>query len=192
MRSIAILLVLGACFPHNAKHRRYAKIGEGAVIVTGIAMQFAAGSCMEARPGTLGEDCEDGQLDSIGLGLIFAGLAGFAATMITSPETERRRPPEIDTYHHSPPRAFCAALWANDREKALAAVRTYLRSIGMQNAFDALDAVHAWLWRQPCVIPGEVDHDVHAIRFAVPGRADYVIVTTVAPDVELVMSRTFE
>ena len=95
MRTIAVLvLALGACFPHNATHRRYAKIGEGAAVVTGIAMQFMANadSCMAPRPGTLGQDCEEGHFDTVGLALIFAGLAGFAATMITSPEMTSEQP----------------------------------------------------------------------------------------------------
>lgn len=97
---VALLLTvsLAACFPHSAKHRTYAKIGEGAALATGIAILYASNSgadCDQMR--TVGDDssgCRGNAqiLGGIGLGLILAGLTGFIATVSTSPE-DRPSPP---------------------------------------------------------------------------------------------------
>jgi hypothetical protein len=95
---IACLLVTSACFPESARHRRYAQIAEGAAVVAGVALNYWAKSngCMERQPGTLVHECDQtiGQLDTIGLLMIFGGLAGFAGTMISAHASDEPDEPE--------------------------------------------------------------------------------------------------
>lgn len=98
MRAVALLvslsLSLAACFPHNSKHRTYAKLGEGAALATGIVMLYfvntGADCDMNPTPGVPADDCkgEATILSSVGLGLILVGLAGFIATVSTSPDDD--------------------------------------------------------------------------------------------------------
>jgi hypothetical protein len=90
--------ILTGCFPHNAKHRRQAKWVEGGAIAGGIAFLTLANTgadCMAgpANRGTTYDDCRRNStiVGDIGLGLILAGLAGFAVTTIMVEE----KPPEV-------------------------------------------------------------------------------------------------
>jgi hypothetical protein len=98
---VALLLTvsLAACFPNSAKHRTYAKIGEGAAIATGIAMLYTVNSgadCDQMRtPGDdTNSDCRGTAsiLSSVGLGLILVGLGGFIATVSTAPDDKPEQP----------------------------------------------------------------------------------------------------
>lgn len=93
MRAVTIALLLallGGCFPHNAKNRRYAKIGEGASIAAGILMLSVAGTGADCEAGPAGraayDDCRSRStyVGNVGLGLILAGLMGFAITTMTA------------------------------------------------------------------------------------------------------------
>jgi len=97
---VALLLCvsLAACFPNSAKHRTYAKLGEGAALAAGIAMLYTVGTgadCDEMRG--VGEDTDGCRgsasiVSSVGLGLILAGLSGFIITVSTSPEDKPEQP----------------------------------------------------------------------------------------------------
>ena len=92
---VALLLTvsLAACFPNSAKHRTYAKLGEGAAVAAGIAILYTVNTgadCDEMRSvaDETSSSCRGSAqvLGGVGLGLILAGLAGFIATVSTSPE----------------------------------------------------------------------------------------------------------
>ncbi len=90
---ITVSLLAGACFPHNAKHRMYAQLGEGVTLAGGITMLFFVNSgadCdMTSAPGGQPDDsCKTkaSVLGDIGLGLILVGLIGFIATVSTADE----------------------------------------------------------------------------------------------------------
>ena len=99
MRAVALLVTLtmttAACFPHNAKHRTYAKIGEGTALVAGIAISAFSNTgadCDEDRaPGVPNDDCRRGAnlLSMIGVGLIVVGLLGFVATVSTAEDEDK-------------------------------------------------------------------------------------------------------
>lgn len=98
---VASLLVLSltACFPNSAKHRTYAKLGEGAAIAAGIGILYATNSgadCDEMRnvADETSSSCRTNAsiLGGIGLGLILGGLAGFIATVSTSPDDKPEQP----------------------------------------------------------------------------------------------------
>ncbi len=98
MKVVALLLattLFAGCFPNSAKHRTYAKIGEGAAIATGIAMLYTVNTgadCDQMRD--VSDETSSGCrgnadiLGSVGLGLIIAGMSGFIATVSTSPDDE--------------------------------------------------------------------------------------------------------
>lgn len=98
MRAVALLLSLAistaACFPHNAGHRRIAKISEGAALAAGILLLATVGSTADcdAEMMTPGVPEDDGCKTSariysyLGLGLILGGLVGFIATVSTEPD----------------------------------------------------------------------------------------------------------
>jgi hypothetical protein len=101
MKAVTALLVtvsLTACFPNSAKHRTYAKVGEGAALATGIALLYMANSgadCDEMRgPGEDVSGCRSKAdvMSGVGLGLILGGLAGFIATVSTSPDDKPESP----------------------------------------------------------------------------------------------------
>jgi len=170
---VTLAITTSACIPHSAKGRKIAKYSEGAAILTGIVMQFVAnaGECMAPRPGTLGEECEDGKLDYIGLGLILAGLAGFAATTIVTPIDPPEPFVDPDGWVWAAPLSFCAAIWANNTHQAEAALQTYMRSLGATTTLNAEESLHAWLSRQPCVaIEESTDASRPLITFKVPQR----------------------
>ena len=84
-----------ACFPHNEKHRTYAKIGEGTALVAGIAISGLANTgadCNEDRtPGAMVDDCRRtaNLLSTVGVGLILIGLLGFVATVSTAEDEDK-------------------------------------------------------------------------------------------------------
>ena len=169
--ALALALSVSACFPHNAGHRRIAKYAEGGALVTGIAMQFAVRdrSCMEPlTPGT-SNDCKNGSLDLVGLGLIMAGLVGFAATVMTSPdepsEIDDVAPPPPPPVVWAPPQSFCTSLHANNIDLATAALTSYVRSIGATTLADIREALVSWLSRQPCVVLDQLDETQPQITF---------------------------
>ena len=96
MKPVVALLVtlsLTACFPNSAKHRTYAKLGEGAALASGIGMLYMVNSgadCDQMRGLDDDAGCRGNAqvLGTVGLGLILAGLAGFIATVSTSPEDQ--------------------------------------------------------------------------------------------------------
>ena len=97
--ALLLCVSLAACFPNSAKHRTYAKIGEGAALAAGIAMLYTVNSgadCDEMK--NVGDDTASGCrgnseiLSSIGLGLIIAGFTGFIATVSTSPDDKPEQP----------------------------------------------------------------------------------------------------
>ncbi len=102
MKVVALLLattLFAGCFPNSAKHRTYAKIGEGAAIATGIAMLYTVNTgadCDQMRD--VSDETSSGCrgnadiLGSVGLGLIIAGMSGFIATVSTTPDDEDDKP----------------------------------------------------------------------------------------------------
>lgn len=92
---VTLTMTTAACFPHNEKHRTYAKIGEGTALVAGIAISAFGGTgadCDEDRaPGVPNEDCRKGAtlLSQIGVGLILIGLLGFVATVSTAEDEDK-------------------------------------------------------------------------------------------------------
>lgn len=94
---LSVSVLLGACFPNNAKHRMYAKFAEGGALVAGIGMLYVVNSgadCdMQSMPGgEPDEGCKTkaAWLGNIGLGLVLVGLLGFIATVSTSEDDENK------------------------------------------------------------------------------------------------------
>ncbi|MBX3161024.1 MAG: hypothetical protein KF773_34005 [Deltaproteobacteria bacterium] len=99
MRAAAVVVTLTClatgCFPNNARHRTYAKFGEGAALVGGIAMLAASSTGADCspqlgRPGVI--ECRDSatMVGNVGLGLILVGLVGFLATVSTAPDDDAK------------------------------------------------------------------------------------------------------
>ena len=90
--------ILTGCFPNNASHRRTAKWIEGGALAGGIAFLAVSntGADCTAGPGHRAEydSCRHQStiLGTAGLALIIAGLAGFAATTITTPDEKPKAP----------------------------------------------------------------------------------------------------
>jgi len=105
MRAVALIVCLSmaACFPHNAKHRTYAKLTEGGLLVAGIGILTVANTgadCdMTVKLGMPKADCQNkaGLVSGIGLGLIIAGLVGFMATVSTAEDDKPVTPPTTTT-----------------------------------------------------------------------------------------------
>lgn len=103
-------MTTAACFPHNAKHRAYAKAGEGTAIIAGIAISAFSNTgadCDEDRaPGVPNDDCRKGAnlLSMVGVGLILVGLLGFMAT-VTTAEDEDKTSAKIQEGTPTPPTA---------------------------------------------------------------------------------------
>lgn len=93
--TLTMTMTTGACFPHNERHRTYAKFGEGGALVAGIiisAISNTGADCDEMRaPGTEIKDCRSNAqiLSTIGVGLILAGLLGFVATVSTAEDEDK-------------------------------------------------------------------------------------------------------
>ena len=92
--ALLVMLSLTACFPNSAKHRTYAKVGEGAALAAGIGMLYMVNTGADCDHMTGLDDDTSGcrgnaqVLGTVGLGLILAGLVGFIATVSTSPEDQ--------------------------------------------------------------------------------------------------------
>lgn len=99
MRTAVALLVsvsMLGCFPHNAKHRTYAKYAEGGALVGGIVISAI---------GNTGADCDQMEmlggadtnckrnaqiLSTVGVALILGGLLGFVATVSTAEDDDSK------------------------------------------------------------------------------------------------------
>lgn len=99
---LSVSLFLGACFPNNAKHRMYAKIGEGGALVGGIVMLAVVNSGADCDASSMpGGEPDEGcktkaaWLGNVGLGLILIGLLGFIATVSTSEDDTANTAPVI-------------------------------------------------------------------------------------------------
>jgi len=92
MRAVAILLALSACFPHDAHKRTLAKYVEGAALVTGVALEYAANSqadCDQMKVAGMPDgSCglKGAVIGDAGVGLMLAGLIGFIVTVSTGEE----------------------------------------------------------------------------------------------------------
>lgn len=100
--AVALLLSVSmlGCFPHNARHRTYAKYAEGGALVGGIVISAVGNTgadCdqMDMRGGT---SCRSNAqiLSTIGVTLILAGLLGFVATVSTA-EDDDAKPTALPT-----------------------------------------------------------------------------------------------
>jgi hypothetical protein len=97
-RAVVALLVLASftlsgCFPHNAKHRTYAKIAEGGSLVAGIGISAFANTgadCDSMAMAGVETSCRTTAkwLSTAGVTLILVGLIGFVATISTAEEAE--------------------------------------------------------------------------------------------------------
>ena len=92
MRALAILLALSACYPHDVHKRTLAKYAEGASLLTGIALEYAANSqadCDQMKVAGMPDgNCgiKGAVIGDVGVGLMLAGLVGFIVTVSTSEE----------------------------------------------------------------------------------------------------------
>lgn len=104
MRAAVALLVsisLLGCFPHNPRARTYAKAGEGAAILAGIAISALAGTAADCDEMTMVGVDDSGchtkakWLTTTGVVLIVGGLLGFVATVSTAEEDPAPKQVEI-------------------------------------------------------------------------------------------------
>ncbi len=92
---MSLSITTGACFPGNPKAQRYAKVTEGALLLTGVGMLYFVNSGADCdamgMPGMPDSNCQNKAtvLGDIGLGLILTGLLGFIATVSTSDEDKK-------------------------------------------------------------------------------------------------------
>ena len=96
------LALLTGCFPHNERYRTYAKLGEGASLLTGVVMEGIIESgadcdAMQKVPGvndSANQSCHTSAsaLSTVGLVLILGGILGFVATVSTSPDDNAPKP----------------------------------------------------------------------------------------------------
>jgi hypothetical protein len=106
MRSVALLLSFslaaasGGCFPHNSKHRTYAQLTEGGMIVGGIGILTVVGTGADCDVKMVGDMSSDScktrasVIGNVGLGLILAGLVGFIATVSTAEDDKPAAKPD--------------------------------------------------------------------------------------------------
>lgn len=86
------IALLSGCFPHDARKRTFAQLGEGGAIAAGIALEAVVNSgadCDQMGPVVNPDSsCRNKAtiVGDIGLGLILAGLVGFLATVSTAEE----------------------------------------------------------------------------------------------------------
>jgi hypothetical protein len=100
MRAVALTLCISlvACFPNNPRARTISKISEGGAVLAGIVLLAVSnsGADCEAKgqPGVPDSNCRsnEGAISDIGLGLILVGLAGFIATVSTTPDDKPPQP----------------------------------------------------------------------------------------------------
>lgn len=104
IRAAVALLVsvsLLGCFPHNARHRTYAQLGEGAAILAGIAISAFANTAADCDqmggPGMDDSGCKSTAkwASTAGVTLILGGLLGFVATVSTAEDNQKPKPIEI-------------------------------------------------------------------------------------------------
>ena len=88
------------CFPHNARRRTYAKLGEGASIAAGIGLELVTNTTADCEremvPG-VPSSCRSKAtaLGDLGLALILAGLTGFIATVSTEEDDRDNNPKDL-------------------------------------------------------------------------------------------------
>ena len=100
--AVALLLSLSllGCFPHNAKHRKYAKVVEGISLASGIGISAFANTgadCDEMAMAGVTTNCRTKAkwLSTAGVALILGGLLGFVATVSTAEEEEETKKVEV-------------------------------------------------------------------------------------------------
>jgi hypothetical protein len=95
--AVALFLAIAmlGCFPHNPRHRTYAKYAEGGALVAGIAISAVANTgadCDERMmPGpNVNDSCRSTAtvMSTVGVALILGGLLGFVATVSTAEDEE--------------------------------------------------------------------------------------------------------
>lgn len=88
--ALAVSISLLGCFPNNARHRTYAKLGEGAALIAGIAIAALANTGADCDTMHMmeqeNEKCRTTAkwLGTAGVVLILTGLLGFVATVATA------------------------------------------------------------------------------------------------------------
>ena len=103
---VAILSLLGGCFPHDAHKRTIAQLVEGGTLVAGVGMGYFANSqadCdqekqMRMPPSKCGGFAQT--MDSISVAFILAGLVGFIATITTAEDASAHPDSDRGTYPH--------------------------------------------------------------------------------------------
>src|SRR5689334_8182572 len=83
--AVALLVsiaMLAGCFPHNERHRTYAKWAEGGALVSGIVISSLAqtgADCDKMEMAGVESNCRTKAkiLGGIGMALILGGLVGF-------------------------------------------------------------------------------------------------------------------
>ncbi len=96
MRAAVALLVslsMIGCFPHNAKHRQYAKLAEGGALVGGIVISAVGNTGADCDQMMRGDtSCRSNAqiLSTVGVVLILTGLLGFVATVSTAEDDEAK------------------------------------------------------------------------------------------------------
>jgi hypothetical protein len=94
----AVALILSfsmlGCFPHNPRHRQYAKAAEGVSLIAGIAISAVANTGADCDSMAMaGQDISDCRtkakwLGTVGMVLILGGLVGFIATVSSAEDAE--------------------------------------------------------------------------------------------------------
>ncbi|NVB84341.1 MAG: hypothetical protein HOV81_38550 [Kofleriaceae bacterium] len=100
MRAAVALLVsvsMLGCFPHNERHRTYAKIAEGGALVGGIVISAVGNTgadCDQMVMPGVDSNCKSNAtiLSTIGVALILGGLLGFVATVSTAEDDNDVKP----------------------------------------------------------------------------------------------------
>jgi hypothetical protein len=93
---LASVSMLG-CFPHNERHRTYAKLAEGGALVGGIVISAVGNTgadCDEMAVNGVETNCKSNAqiLSTIGVALILTGLLGFVATVSTAEDDNDAKP----------------------------------------------------------------------------------------------------
>jgi hypothetical protein len=111
-RAVVALLVsvsLLGCFPHSARNRTYAKIGEGGALAAGIALSAFANSAadcdsMEVSGVNDQSGCRSNAkwASTAGVVLVLGGLLGFVATVSTAEDDNEPKPVEIKDVSQKP------------------------------------------------------------------------------------------
>ncbi|HEY5951326.1 MAG TPA: hypothetical protein VIV40_37795 [Kofleriaceae bacterium] len=105
-RAVVALLVsvsLLGCFPHSARNRRYAQIGEGTALLAGIAVSAFANTAADCDEmlvtgvNNANDSCKSkaNWLSAVGVVLIVGGLLGFVATVSTAEAEPKPKVVEI-------------------------------------------------------------------------------------------------